>query len=65
MVNNLLRICELFGVHFAHGLEEGVVKFLIAGGKSDDATVVTVIQRLVAEKQVVIDAKGAVTIKPA
>jgi hypothetical protein len=41
------------------------VKFLIAGGKSDDATVVTVIQRLVAEKQVVIDAKGAVTIKPA
>lgn len=22
MVNNLLRVCELFGVHFAHGLEE-------------------------------------------
>jgi NTP pyrophosphatase (non-canonical NTP hydrolase) len=44
---------------------KGAVKSLIAGGKAHDATVVAVIERLVAEKQVVIDAKGAVTIKPA
>lgn len=44
---------------------KGAVKSLIGGGKADDATVIAVIQRLVAEKQVAIDAKGAVTIKPA
>jgi len=42
----------------------GAVKSLLAGGQADDATVAAVIQRLIAEKHVAIDGKGAVTIKP-
>lgn len=44
---------------------KGAVKSLIAGGQADDATVAAVIQRLITENHVAIDAKGAVTIKSA
>lgn len=42
---------------------KGAVKSLIAGGKADDATVAAVIQRLIADKYVAVDDKGAVTTK--
>ncbi len=43
---------------------KGAVRSLIDGGKANEAIVVAVIQRLINEKHVEVDAKGAVRINP-
>lgn len=41
---------------------QGLVRSLVAGGKADDSTVEAVVARLVADRHVAIDAKGAVSV---
>jgi len=41
---------------------QGLVRSLVAGGKADGSTVEAVVARLVADRHVAIDAKGAVSV---